>query len=90
MWGGNMMGWGGGGYFGFMPLLFLGLLIVAVVMLVRPLLRTGRMPASMVEDRALSILKERYKRGEIDKAEFDARKHDLLQAGFVRFSALAH
>ncbi len=70
MWGGSMMGLSG--------LLLLGLLIVAAVVLVRPLLRRGQMPASMGEDRALSILKERYARGEIDKAEFDARKLDLL------------
>ena len=79
MWDGNMMGWGGGGaHFGFSPLLILGVLIVAVVLLARPLLRRGRMPDSTVQDRALSILKERYARGDIDKAEFDDRKRDLL------------
>ena len=70
MWGGSMMGLGG--------LLLLGLLIVVAVVFMRPLLRGGQMPTSMGEDRALAILKERYARGEIDKAEFDARKHDLL------------
>jgi putative membrane protein len=78
MWDGNMMGWGGGGYLGLMPLLFVGLLIVAVVALVRLLFRRGHMPTSTVEHGALSILKERYARGEIDKAEFDIRKRDLL------------
>jgi hypothetical protein len=35
MWGGNMMGWSGGvGNFGFMPILFCGVLISAVVVLV--------------------------------------------------------
>ena len=65
-----MMGLGG--------LLLLGLLIVAVVVFVGPLLRRGQMLPSMGEDRALSILKERYARGEIDKAEFDARKRDVV------------
>ncbi len=31
------------------------------------------------EDRALSILRERYARGEIDTDEFDQRKRDLLR-----------
>ena len=30
-------------------------------------------------DRAKSILRERYARGEIDKADFEARKRDLME-----------
>ncbi len=79
MWGGNMMGWGGGwgGGGGFFGLFWLALLIVGVVVLVRWLLRRDTLGAGQSEGRALSILKERYARGEIDKAEFDARKRDI-------------
>lgn len=73
MWG-NMMGWGGGAGFGVGHLLWWALLIAVVVVVVRVL--TGdRRPNE--GDRALQILKERYARGEIDKAEFETRKNDL-------------
>jgi hypothetical protein len=66
MWGGNMMGWSGGvGNFGFMPILFCGVLISAAVVPVRPLLRGRRIPASRVEDRVLSFLGQRFAREEI-------------------------
>ncbi len=73
---GNLMiGWGGM-FFG--PLLMIGLLaliVMAIVMLVR---RGGgdhsnRRPS----DGAMSILNERFAAGEIDEAEFEARKHKL-------------
>ena len=84
MWG-NMMGWGGyGGYgggwdlFGALHmLLWWVLIILGIVVLVRWLFGGAHGVRRPDEDRALSILRERYARGEIDKAEFDARKRDL-------------
>ncbi len=75
-WGGNMMGWGGPGYFGLGYLLWWAVLIGGVAFVVW-LLRRGSFAGGSGENRALSILKERYARGEIDKAEFDARKRDI-------------
>lgn len=57
-----------------MMVLFWGLIIDAVVLAVRWLIRQGSEPRS---DSALDILRQRYARGEIDKEEFDARKKDL-------------
>ena len=62
---GDLMGWGGGwgwGWFG-------------IVVLAKWLFGGGGRSAE--SDRALTILRERYARGEIDKQEFDARKRDL-------------
>lgn len=81
--GGNMMGWGGwsgwggGSMFGGVHLLWWGLLIVAIVLVARWLIGGPGLPGRSNEDRSLAILKERYARGEIDKAEFDARKRDI-------------
>lgn len=80
MWG-NMMGWGGwaGGnaMVGLAHLLWWALMVVVVVVLVRWLVNPARRSGRFGEDRALGILRERYARGEIDKAEFEARKQDL-------------
>lgn len=76
MWGGGMMGWGGPGYFGFGHLLWWALLI-GVVVVVFWLLRRGSSAGRSGDSRALSILKERYARGEIDKTEFEALKRDI-------------
>ncbi len=67
MWGNNMMGWGGGGFFGLGHLLWWALVVVGVIVLVRWLMRDGVTSVRANENRALSILKERYARGEIDK-----------------------
>jgi len=47
------------------------------VVLVRWLMRDASRSGAAGERRALSILKGRYARGEIDKAEFDMRKRDI-------------
>ncbi len=77
MWTDHMMGWGGDGFFGLGHLLWWALLIGGAVVVVRWLLRTGSPADRFGDDRALSILKERYARGEIDKGEFEARKRDI-------------
>jgi len=72
-----MMGWGGGAMFGIGHLLWWGVLILVIVVSVRWLVRSEGAGEVGDTDRALSILKERYARGEIDKAEFDAFRRDL-------------
>lgn len=75
-----MMGWGWGGGWGWFGIvhmvLWWFLIILGIVVLAKWLFGGGGNRASG-EDRSLSILRERYARGEIDKAEFDARKRDL-------------
>lgn len=74
MWDGWTGGYGGGWWlFGLMHLLWWLLLIAGAVALVRLILWSR----SDGEDRAESILRERYARGEIDKAELDERLQHL-------------
>ena len=65
------MGWGGG--FGVLwMLLLLGLTVAAAVALTRALLpRSG---TTRDEDDAVSVLRARFARGEIDEDEFRARR----------------
>jgi len=78
MMGGDQMltGWGGMIFGPFSMLVILGLFVVLIVLLVRWLSgdnasRTGS------GDSALTLLKERFARGEIDKGEFEDRKNQL-------------
>jgi putative membrane protein len=57
-----------------MMLLFWGVVITGIVLGIRWMLSTGRLPRA---DAALDILRQRYARGEIDREEFEARKRDL-------------
>lgn len=85
-WGGygvyGMMGpWmmGSTGWGWFMPILmivFWGLVIWAIVALVRGLSSGGG--GSRQEESALDMLKKRYARGEISKEEYEAKKKDIL------------
>lgn len=79
----HMMQWDGGwgpgwGLFGWMHVLWWLLILLAVIVLLRWVFGQGsrglRRPH---EDRSLIILRERFARGEIDKAEFEERKRDL-------------
>lgn len=84
-WGPHMMGWGGGWYamiFGpLFMILFLAVLIAVAVILVRWLDGPwqGAMPPHQFPPvrTPLDILKERFARGEIDKAEFEDRRRVL-------------
>ena len=77
MWGYNGYGlWGGG--MGIGMLLFWGLIIAAIVVLVRGFgARSGGGEPRLREKTALDILRERYAKGEIDKTEFEQKRSDL-------------
>ena len=78
---GHRMGMGlmGLGGMGIMMLLVWGLLITVVVIIVNQLLRLGgeKSRGQQNSRNAIALLKERYARGEIDKATFEAIKKDL-------------
>lgn len=70
--------WGMGGFGGVGLLLTLVLVGLGVYYLVRALEQRPREGTSTgASDRALEILRERYARGEIDEAEFEAKKQRL-------------
>lgn len=69
---GGGMGWG---WFGFpLMLLFWGVLIFAVIMMVR-FWSVGHSNSSRIDP--IDILKERYARGEISVEEYEERKRNL-------------
>lgn len=77
MWGFDGFGFGGGGM-GFGMLLIWGLVIAAIVVLVRGFGAGPGKSASRVRDSTpLDILRERYARGEIDKNEFEQKRRDI-------------
>jgi len=57
-----------------MMLVFWGLIIAAMVLGIRWLIRQGDRFRS---DTALEILRQRYARGEINREEFEAKRRDL-------------
>lgn len=78
---GGMMGggWGlFGGAMGLWGLLWMGLLIAVPVYLVYAL---GTRRRDEDDQRPLSVLRERYARGEISDDEFDRRREQLERAG---------
>ena len=68
-------GWGMG--MGFGMLLFWGLLVAAIVLLVKYTWGSSAFPEHKQEKSALDILKERYARGEIEREEFEQKRRDL-------------
>ena len=75
--GAQMGAWGWAG--GIAMILFWVLIVVGLVVLIRFLLAKTKAEGSGLTVRrdALDILKERYAKGEIDKAEFEQKKLDL-------------
>ncbi|OGT08771.1 MAG: electron transporter RnfE [Gammaproteobacteria bacterium RBG_16_37_9] len=72
--------WGIGMGFGWIfMILFWTLVILAIISLARGLFGEANLAKKSPhpEKAPLEILKERYARGEIDKKEFDEKKHDL-------------
>jgi len=77
MWGFDGFGFGGGGM-GFGMLLIWGLVIAAIVVLVRGFgARPGNSDTRVRDSTPLDILRERYATGEIDKNEFGQMRRDL-------------
>ena len=84
MWWGNGFGWGWMIFGGLMMLVFWGGMIALAVLAVRALINPGaRGPVQAGAssptgpNSALEILKERYARGEITKAEYEEMLEDL-------------
>ena len=77
----GMMGNWGMGWFGMIfMMIFWVLVIVGMVFLIKWLIQTtsSGKASEQTGSRAIDILKERYARGEIDRAEFESKKKDLL------------
>ncbi len=78
---GMMGGWGFGGGGGIFMIFIWILVIVGLVFLIKWLIQTitGGNPKTESNPTAMDILKQRYAKGEIDKAEFEAMKKDIIQ-----------
>ena len=77
----GMMGNWGMGWFGMIfMMIFWVLVIVGLVFLIKWLIQTtsSGKASEQTGSRAIKILKERFARGEIDRAEFESKKKDLL------------
>ena len=76
----GMMGsWGMNWFGGIFMIVFWVLILVGLILVIKWLIQsTGRGKVDNAGgSRALDILKERYARGEIDKAQFESMKRDL-------------
>ena len=60
-------------------LLFWAVVIVFAVKIFKKYFADREIPPKTKEDSALTILRERYARGEIDAEEFKQKKSDLLE-----------
>jgi putative membrane protein len=77
----GMMGNWGMGWFGMIfMMIFWVLVIVGLVFLIKWLIQatSNGKAAQQTGTKALEILKERYARGDIDKAEFESMKRDII------------
>ncbi len=76
---GMMGGWGMGWFGGIFMILFWILILIGLVFVIKWLIQSTSRARNNGQSgyRALEILKERYARGEIDKAQFEDMKRDL-------------
>jgi len=76
---GMMGGWGMGWFGGIFMILFWILILIVLVFVIKWLIQSTSRARDNGQSgyRALEILKERYARGEIDKAQFEDMKRDL-------------
>ena len=74
-----MGGWGMGWFGGVFMIVFWILILVGLVFFIRWLVQStrGGQAGGSSSNRALEILKERYARGDIDKAEFEEKRKIL-------------
>lgn len=77
-WGCETPGWGGHWPGGVLMVLFWALVIAGIVALLKGISSRsgGGSPAS--PESPVEILKRRYAKGEIDKAEFEKKRKDIL------------
>jgi putative membrane protein len=73
----GMMGWGGWIFGPIMMVIFFALLVGAIVVAARLLGGDTYRPGGTQNDKALSILRERYARGEMTQDEFESAKKVL-------------
>jgi putative membrane protein len=77
----GMMGPWGMGWFGIIFIILIVIVVIVALLFLLPRLKQsseiGRIEASSSKSKVLEIFKERYARGEIDKAEFEEKKKDL-------------
>ncbi len=80
MWPGMMgsFGWGGFSGMGIVMVIFWGLVIWGIVVLSRGTGLSCCTRSSNQTDSVLEVLKKRYARGEINKAEYEEKKKDLV------------
>jgi len=77
-------GWGMGWFGGIFMVVFWITILVGLVFVIKWLAQatSKKGDAGQRGSRAIDILKERYARGEIDKAQFEAMKRDLADESY--------
>jgi putative membrane protein len=74
----GVAGWGGHWLGGLLMLLFWLLVMAGIAVLVRGIVLRSPGGSAGAAESPLEILKRRYAKGEIDKAEFEEKRKDLL------------